>query len=378
MTEVYNPFLTTSYIDEEHFCDRIEESNQLIGNINNGTNTTLFALRRLGKTGLVSHVFHQLTKKKKVACIYIDIYQTQNLKELTNTLANAIYNKFPKNRGIGKQFWEAIKLFRPVVSIDSMSGAPELSLDISTPKQFENTLPQLFTFLEQQNTKIVIAIDEFQQIVEYPEKNIEAILRTIIQNVKNINFIFLGSNFKIIHEMFNSSKRPFYESTSNLPLGKIDVAYYTPFIAKHFKNGKFVIDAKGIEQILELTDGYTYYTQALCNELYKRGNKKLTQEYIQSVFVDILKSNEDVYFQYRNLLTTAQWQLLKAIAKETRVDKPFAKLFISTYHLGSSAMVKRGLTSLEEKEMIYKQTNANGNVYEVYNKFFMRWLQFSK
>jgi uncharacterized protein len=327
---------------------------------------------------LIYHVFHLLNKKKKVVCIYLNIYATENLKDFTNMLANAIYKKFPKAKNIGKQFWEAIKLFRPIISVDTMSGTPELSLDISTSKQFENTLPQLFAFLENQNTKIVIAIDEFQQIVEYPEKNVGALLRTNIQHLKNIRFIFSGSNFKIIHEMFNSSKRPFYASTSNMPLGKIPKSMYIAFIDTHFKNGKFNIELKCIEQILDLTEGYIYYTQALCNELYKRGVKNLTGDYIQTVFVDILKAIEEVYFQYRNLLTTAQWQLLKAVAKQTSIDKPFTKSFIGTYNLGSSAMVRRGLQSLEEKELIYKLTTANGNRYEVYNKFFMRWLQYHK
>ena len=104
--------------------------------------------------------------------------------------------------------------------IDEITGGPELSLDITQTKQFEKTIAQLLNFLDAQNVKVVIAIDEFQQILYYPEKNVEALLRTTIQRLKNINFIFCGSNQKMIHHIFNNSKRPFYASTKNIHLQK--------------------------------------------------------------------------------------------------------------------------------------------------------------
>lgn len=375
MEEYINPFLISAYIKPYYFCDRQIETKTLLENIKNNSNTTFFAQRRLGKTALIQHVFNQLKTKKNTECIYLDIYATQNLKDFTNQLANSIYTIFPPNKGIGKRFLEAIKLFRPVISIDSLSGAPELSLDITQAKQFEKTIPQLLQFLDAQSIKTIIAIDEFQQILNYPEKNVEAILRTAIQQLKHVNFIFCGSNQHLMHELFNNTKRPFYASTKTIHLKKIDPKLYFNFIKLHFNTNKFKITDDAINLILELSCSHTYYTQYLCHQLFIYNTKTINEQVVIFILNKIIIEQESVFFQYRNLLTPAQWQLLKAIGKEEKVEQPYSKHFINSYNFGTSAIVKRGIESLLQKEMIYYDISAKKPYYEVYDKFLMRWLQ---
>jgi len=369
-----NPFLINDYLLPEYFCDRESETKTLISNINSQSNTAFFAQRRIGKTALIQHVFH-LLKKKKNTTIYIDIYATQNLKDFTNQLANSIYKVFPDNKSVSKRFWEAIKLLRPVISMDEMTGSPQLSLDITQAKQFESTIPQLLHFLEMQNIKTVIAIDEFQQILNYPEKNVEALLRSSIQRLKNITFIFCGSNQKMMHYIFNSAKRPFYASTKNINLQKIAATVYAKFIKKQFEKHKFKISDEDTALIVELTDCHTYYTQRLCHEIFTKGIKTIKTDIVLQALNHILIDNESIYFQYRNLLTPSQWNLLKAIAIEHTIKQPYAQKFIHKHNLGTSANVKRSIEALLEKEMIYYNAGIEQTHYEVYDKFLMRWLQ---
>ena len=370
-----NPFLTDAYYTPDYFCDRENETKTLLKHIENRHHTAFFAQRRIGKTALIQHVFYYL-QQKKTTCIYIDIYATQNIKEFTNQLANSIYSLFSPEKSIGKRFIEAIKLLRPVIIVDDMSGKPQLSLDITQSKQFEKTIPQLLQFLDSQNKRVVIAIDEFQQILNYPEKNVEALLRTVIQTLKNTCFIFCGSNQSMMRELFNSAKRPFYGSTRNINLQKIDASIYASFIKKHFSNHKFKIAESNIELILELSDCHTYYTQRLCSELFATNIKYITTEHIYQTLKKTIKENDTVYFQFRNLLTSSQWQLLKAIAIEKRVEQPFAHSFVSKHQLGTPASVRRSLTSLLEKEMIYYHIESEHPYYEVYDKFLMLWMSF--
>ncbi|MCE9539009.1 MAG: ATP-binding protein [Bacteroidetes bacterium] len=370
-----NPFLINNYLSPDYFCDRESETKTLLDNIHNQSNTVFFAQRRVGKTALIQHVFY-LLKKKEITSIYIDIYATQNLKDFTNQLANSIYNIFPENKSMSKRFWEAIKLLRPIISVDEISGTPQLSLDITQNKQFEKTIPQLLHFLDVQNIKTVIAIDEFQQILNYPEKNVEALLRTSIQQLKNVHFVFCGSNQKMMHHIFNSAKRPFYASTKNITLQKIDSTIYAHFIKEQFEKHKFKINTNDIELILELSDSHTYYTQRLCHEIFANGIKTITADSILQTINHILLDNEGVYFQYRNLITPAQWNLLKAIAIEHKIEQPYAQKFMYKHNLGTSANVKRGIEALVEKEMIYYNTGVAKPYYEVYDKFLMRWLQY--
>lgn len=369
-----NPFLINSYVSPEYFCDREKETQSLIDNIRNQSNTSFFAQRRLGKTALIHHVFY-LLKKKKQTCIYLDLYSTRNLKDLTNALANVIYGTFPVNKGIGKLFWEAIKLLRPVINIDPVTGNPELSLDITKPRQFEKTLPQLLLFLDSQNKKVVIALDEFQQILDYPEKNVEALLRTCIQQLKNVNFIFCGSNQKMMHEIFNNFKKPFYASTKSINLQRIEPNIYSDFIKCLLKKNKFSITNDALDFILEITDCHTYYTQRLCHELIIFNQKNIQNETVLQALRKIFTENEGNYFQYRNLITTAQWNLLRAIAIEVKLEKPFASQFINKHGLGSSAQVKRSMDALLQKELVFYNTSLENPYYEVNDKFLMHWVQ---
>lgn len=369
-----NPFPINNYISPEYFCDREAETKTLIDNVINQSNTAFFAQRRIGKTALIHHVLHLLTKRK-INCIYIDIYATQNIKDFTNQLANSIYRVFPQNKGVGMKFWAAIKLLRPVVSIDEMTGNPELSLDITQNKQFERTIPQLLHFLDKQNTKTVIAIDEFQQILSYPEKNIEALLRTAIQQMKNVHFIFSGSNQKMMHHIFHSAKRPFYASAKSINLQKINRPTYAQFIRKMFRKKGFTAGDDEIELILDLTCGHTYYTQRLCHEIVVDGQKKISESVILRALDKIMREYESNFFQYRALITPAQWSLLRAFALEETIERPYAKDLIYNYKLGTSAHVKRGIEALIEKELVYYNASVKVPYYEVSDKFLMRWLQ---
>ncbi len=359
----------------EYFCDRKQETAQLVRYMRSGVHVALFAIRRLGKTGLIRHVFHPYTNSNKIVCIYLDILSTQNLTDFTNQLATAVYNRFPAKKSLGKKVIELIQRFRPTITFDEFTGSPSVSLTLDTKAQREKTLVQILDFLDAQNRKVVFAIDEFQQILEYPETNTEALLRTQMQQLKNTSFIFCGSNQKMMQEIFNSAKRPFFASCSGFNLGYIDQKEYIKFIADQFNKNKRKVDADCLDFICEWTCLHTFYTQFFCFNLFARNKKQTTLQDAYDTAAEILELNENIFFQYKNLLTSAQWNLLRAIAKEERVVQTQAKSFINKHQLGTPALVKRGIDALLQKEMIYYNAGIEKPYYEVYDKFLMRWLQ---
>lgn len=373
-----NPFLVKGYIDATYFCDREEETQLLIERAKNGINTMLFSIRRMGKTGLISHVFTQIEENNQYKGIYIDIYATQNLSEFNHILAGSVLRALPSNKSIGKKFLEMLKGFRPVISYDSYTGNPEISFDFKTQQEYETSIYRIFEFLENQKQHIVIAFDEFQQIANYPEKNTEALLRTIIQQLQNVSFIFSGSQKHILIELFNSSKRPFFASTQPMYLPSIPTEKYFEFIQRTFKNYNIQIDDPEINFILDWTKKHTYYTQAFCNKLFSLFSKKkrITMQEINICCDTLLKEQEIVFYQYRNLLTSNQWQLLGAIAKEDEISEPTSYAFVAKYNLGNASSVRRSLLALIEKEMIVELvSNENKSRYRLYDGFLSRWLE---
>lgn len=375
MTSEYNPFKTSVYVDPEHFCDRDEETRQLDSFMRQGQHVTLFAIRRLGKTGLIHHVFYPYRKSKTVHCIYTDILATNNLADLVNQIATIIYNRFPEKSSLGKKVIDLLLSFRPVMEFDELTGKPSLTLTLETQNQKTQSLTSLFEFLDQQGERIVFAIDEFQQILEYPEKNTEAILRTIMQQMNNTTFIFSGSNQQMMHEIFNSAKRPFFASCANMQLDFIPEQQYRDFILKKFTENKRSISQESIDFICRWTKRHTFYTQHLCSHVYLQPDDEIEIEHVREAALTIFKLNEANYYQYRNLLTSAQWNLLCAIAKAEQVFQPQSKKFVNQYKLGTPALVKRGLDALLKKELVFHNTSVGKPYFEVYDKYLMRWIQ---
>jgi len=370
-----NPFPVTTYLGVEFFCDRQDETSRLISNIQNGNSTTLISRRRIGKTGLIHHVLCQLPTGWKG--IYIDILETENLNQFLNLLATSIIQSIPEKSNLGKRFWNLLKSLRPVISYDELTGTPQASFDIK-PKEIENNIHHIFQFLESQEYKIVVAIDEFQQICKYPEKNTDAWLRTRIQQLKNVVFVFSGSQQHLMIELFTFPQRPFYRSTQIMKLEKLNSAAYNKFIISIFNKYKKTISTEIANEMLDWANTHTFYVQQLCNRVFTSTIKEVTTESWKHQARQLLDEQESVFFTLRSMLTNHQWQLLKATAHEGILYQPTAKIFLSKYELGTSATVLRSLKTLLDYELIIKEYDPNGTqYYAVYDVFLQRWAELS-
>lgn len=367
------PFPTTGYFGPKYFCDREAEMDTLISNIQGDLSTTLVAIRRIGKTGLIKHLQYKMSDK--FICIYTDILPTENNVDFLNSLATAIINAVPEQSSLGQKIWNFIKSLRPIISFDSLSGLPNVSFNVQNSES-QKQIESLFAFLETQNKKVLFAIDEFQQILNYPEKNTEAWLRSIIQQLKNVVFIFSGSQQHLITEMFSNPTKPFFRSTQFLKLNKIDTKKYQQFALKLFKGGKKTINAATVAEILEWANIHTYYVQLLFNRVYLNSENEITTKTWNDEAYKILKEQEYVFYGYRDMLTKQQWNLLKAIALESEVFGITSKDFIQKHQLGSPSTVNRSINSLLSKELVFKEYTPNGKTYySVYDVLFQRWIQ---
>jgi hypothetical protein len=373
MNKDFNPFALNSYFGSDYFCDRKNEINTLLTNIKNGNSTTIISQRRMGKTLLIQHLFNIMPSK--YIGIDIDIFATTNRREFLNKLTTAIASKVPEKSSFGKKVWKFIKSLQPNISFDPLTGSPQININITTPSD-NNYIESIFNFLENQPQKIVIAIDEFQQILNYPENNTDIWLRTFIQKLNNVIFIFSGSSTHLMSDLFSNPAKPFFRSTKFIFLKKIPAEEYIPFIINHFSKGKKKISEEIITEILEWTHGHTYYVQALCSKIYDMPEKVITQNLWKKAAAELLSDEESIFMKFRDLLPLKQWQLLNAIAIESKVYQPTSIDFISKYRLGSSAGIIRALNALIEKDMIYAgNDDKNKKFYAVNDVFFEKWAQ---
>ncbi|MEO8147405.1 MAG: ATP-binding protein [Bacteroidia bacterium] len=369
MNEI-NPFPIAGYLSPEYFCDRDNEKKRLVAAIKNQRNLTLISQRRMGKTGLINHVFHFLKRDRSFALFYFDILSTTNLTDFTKLFAKTVVGKIdstPVNffKSIGKFFSNIKSTF----VMDPMTGRPSIEFSLEAGSETIMTLEKIFQYISRQKKTVVIAIDEFQQIVHYPEKNTEALLRTHIQKANNCRFVYSGSHKHLLMTMFSNHGRPFYQSTEIMHLGKIDIKTYSTFIKSKFTSARRKISDDAIAYILQWTKVHTFYVQFVCNRLYTTGEKNITTDLINKVLLDSLMEYEVYYYNYRNLLTDYQWQLLRSIALEDEVKMPTSKEFMQKNKLGTPSSVQAALTALIEREVVYYE---NGK-YSVNDVLLSRW-----
>lgn len=370
-----NPFYLTPHTPEPYFCDRKKETEDLLGFLYNGANVTLIAPRRYGKTGLIYHIFDQLsTQMDKPEMFYVDIYTTANVEDFIAVFAEAIA-KVLKKESVIKSFIKFLGRIRPVVSQDPISGEPKYSFTLQTDAERRYSLKALLDYLEQRPTKVIVAIDEFQQIREYDGMSMEALLRTYIQPLTNVQFIFSGSRKHMMAEMFTYENSPFYESASLYYLDKIDREIYARFISELFERENKLITDEAVDYILDWTRCHTFYTQTLCNRVFASVKKKAALIDVLIAADAILKENHDAFIERRTLLTPRQWKFLTAVAKEGLVKEPTSAIFLQKYNLGAPSTVARLLDSLVEKELLLETKSLEGSTYCVYNVFFARWLE---
>lgn len=372
-SELLSPFPTVGYYGPEYFCDREKETATITANILGMQPTTLVAVRRIGKTGLLKHLQHLLSDK--FIFIYADILPTENLSEFLNTLATCILNSVPEKTGFGVKIWNFIKSLRPVITFDPLSGEPQVSFNI-LPKDSDNQIELLFSFLEKQEKRVVFAIDEFQQILEYPEKNVEAWLRSLMQQLNNVTFIYSGSQQHIMNDMFSNPARPFFGSTLFLHLDKIERETYLDFIIKKFSERGKNIEKKVVAEIIDWTNCHTFYVQLACNRVFLNSENNIDMNLWYDEAKKLLDEQEYVFFGYRDVLTKHQWKLLRAIAHAGEATSLTSKEFVQKHSLGSPATVLRSLDSLQKKNLIFSRHNLTGTLfYSVYNVLFERWIQ---
>jgi hypothetical protein len=368
-----NPFIVSGYLSPEYFCDREAEMQILEEALENQRNITLFSLRRMGKTDLIKHFFYSIRKRKDICIIYTDIMPTTNLEEFTMAFSKAVLSAMARSESMIKKILKFFSSLRPVFSYNELTGKPEISIDIKNAGT-DYSLERVFHFIENDKLFFLIAIDEFQQIARYAEKNCEEILRSHIQKLTNTCFIFAGSRRHILSDMFNSPGRAFYKSSSVMEIGSIPVTGYSDFINRHFENSGISISPEALEEVIAVTQLHTFYTQYLCNRLYGKSVRKIELRHVHETLDEITAEYDSVFVNFLNILTKLQVKLLRAIASENWAENITSAEFLSGYGLGAASSVSTAAESLLDKELIIKEDSR----YRVNDIFFACWLKQNK
>lgn len=367
-----NPFITTGYKGPEYFCDRVKETENIVSLVLNGNNVALISPRRLGKTDLLKHCFGQDALKNDYYTFIIDIYSTKSLTEMVDKLGRSILKSLqPRGEAAWNKFLSALKSIRSGITYDA-TGVPSWTLELGEIKNPSVTLDEIFSYIDSAEKPCVVAIDEFQQITKYDDKNVEALLRTYVQNCRNANFIFSGSHRTMMAEIFTSPNRPFYQSVTLMSLDAISADVYYDFCHSMFVNAGKELDRCVVSELYDMFEGVTFYLQRMMNEMFAMTaiGECCDGVSVKMALCKILDNSSYIYEDLLYQLPEKQSIVLRAIARENKAGKIMSAEFVGKYSLGSASSVMSAVNGLLEKGIVTKDRGE----YFVYDYFLKFWL----
>lgn len=356
-----NPFIVTGKIEAEFFCDRVNESARLIKSTTNGNNMVIISPRRMGKTGLIQFCYDKEVISENYYTFFLDILHTSSLREFTYLLGKTIFDTLlRKSKKMTTLITQTLKSLSGKFGFDTLTGLPTFSVELGDIDKPEYTLEEIFKLISSADKPCIIAIEEFQQISKYPEKNIEALLRTHIQKIQNCNFIFAGSERTMMQEMFLSSARPFYRSSDIMELNAIDKDIYISFVKDNFSKRNRSISEEVISYVYDLFSGHTFYIQKAFNEAYANTPEtaECTMETINAAIDDMIGLYDTIFREILSNIPEKQKEVLYAIAKEGNATQILSAAFIKRYSLSSASSIQAAVKKLLERDLISEREKS--------------------
>lgn len=373
MVDSLNPFVVSGKIPPEYFCDRVEEAAQLEKSLRNQLNVVLTSARRMGKTSLVDFVFDKPEISENYITIVVDILHTTTFREFIMALGAAVFeNVATRSKKLRKQFVTLLKSLSASFGYDPILNVPTFDIRLGDLQNPEFTMGEIFSYLESVDKRCLVVIDEFQQITYYPEKNVEALLRTHIQKLKNANFVFSGSKRRLMDEMFFSSKRPFYQSAKNLPLEPIDKGVYLDFAMSNFKNANKNITEEAFSHVYDTFWGVTFYIQRIMKDAFAetKADDTCDLNLVKNLIEDYIDENDSRLREQLSYISESQKELLYAIHSEGQVQSITSAEFNKKHRLRSPSSTQSAALKLLEYDLITRKEK----IYSLSDPLLKLWL----
>ena len=348
------PFVFGVATSGENFTDREKEMERLLSNFRHGVNTVLISPRRWGKTSLVQKVC-RLAESDELRIVYLDIFACRSDRDFYDAFASAVIKQTSSK---WEEWVENAKLFLSRISPKiSLGPDPTSEFSISlelNPKSEDVTeilqLPEKIA--EKKGCRMVVCIDEFQQIGEFKDsKNFQKQLRSIWQLQKSVSYCLFGSKKHLMNELFEKKSLPFYKFGDAIYLDKISTSHWIEYICGRFEATGKKITRELAEKICLTVDNHSSYVQQLSWLLWIHTDKEATEEIFQEAVEDLLAQNTPLFEKQTEDLTTYQMNFLRAITEGIHTEFTTQEN-LRKYQLGTSANVSIIKRSLLKKELI--------------------------
>lgn len=354
------PFVFGVAVGPEHFIGREQERKRLAANMAYGANTILISPRRIGKTSLVKRVAQDVASDE-LRIVHLDIFSCRSEYDFYNAFASAVLKqtatRFEEWREHAQEF---ISRLTP-----KLSFSPEPLSDFSvslgiTPKTHKPEevldLPELIA--KRHGWHIVICIDEFQQVGEFPDSlTVQKRMRSVWQHQQNTSYCLYGSKKHMMSSLFLQRSKPFYKFGSTMYLGVIPTETWVPFLCDRFAGEGKVLTEELAALICRKVENHSSYVQELALGTLMCDGDVICEADVDTAFQNMLDDNSSLFVEKTQSLTTYQLNLLRAILDDVHDGFGVAAVRDS-YNLGSASNISRLRTALIEREIVDVSENG--------------------
>lgn len=338
----------------DNFTDRIEETKRIKLDFENGINVILISPRRMGKTSLIKKVISEMDSPE-IKVVYMDIYDCRSEYDFYNRFAETMMKSTGNQL---EQVMENIKRFLVRVS-PKLSFSPEPNSEFSvslsiTPKDYspEEILDLPERIAKEQGIRIVVCIDEFQQIGKFADSlTVQKRLRGVWQHHQHVSYCFFGSKKHLMENIFQSRRMPFYQFGEMLHLKCIPTEYWVPFICSRFEKYGKKISEEYAARICHTVKNYSSYVQQLAWNVMAETEIEVNEESFTEGFNALLEQNSSLFIQQTEGLTTYQLNFIRLLCNG--IHSGFnTQSVVEQYSLGSKSNVDRIKKCLIDRELI--------------------------
>lgn len=338
----------------DNFTDRIEETKRIKLDFENGINVILISPRRMGKTSLIKKVISEMDSPE-IKVVYMDIYDCRSEYDFYNRFAETMMKSTGNQL---EQVMENIKRFLVRVS-PKLSFSPEPNSEFSvslgiTPRDYspEEILDLPERIAKEQRIRIVVCIDEFQQIGEFADSlTVQKRLRGVWQHHQHVSYCFFGSKKHLMENIFQSRRMPFYQFGEMLHLKCIPTEYWVPFICSRFEKYGKKISEEYAARICHTVKNYSSYVQQLAWNVMAETEIEVNEESFTEGFNALLEQNSSLFIQQTEGLTTYQLNFIRLLCNG--IHSGFnTQSVVEQYSLGSKSNVDRIKKCLIDRELI--------------------------
>ena len=368
------PFVYGRIVSDDDFTDRQQETRQLASNFISLTNTAIISPRRWGKSSLVNRAIEVVSKTDStILFVKINAFKCETPQDFYELFARRIVESISSTSETllanAKQFPSRLL---PKISITDPVGQYEMAfgVDVKNNPIDESILDLPQQISEQKKKKVVICIDEFQQIGEFSQtEQFQKILRSHWQEQSNVAYILYGSKKHMMLKIFGEYKSPFYKFGDMMFLPKISRENWIEYIGQRFRKSEKSIPDSVAGYIADLMENHPYYVQQLAQYSWLRTESACSTEIVNAAFQSMIDSMSFQYVNIMDNLTEKQRNFLCAISDGVR--KFTSSQTLAAYKLGTSTNIQIMKKALKSKDLI----EETGNILSIQDPVFNKWIQ---